>query len=315
MPIIGSYSVPGPSASLTYTEEFSTLDELLVQLPNNTSNLINAQDIRDSVFTLWNRINNVAVVASQSASASVYYTNATPVPVPIGGISAGTTFSNASMSDMWNALLYPYIAPGVALSGGSTREFGSTNVVTLNWSVTKNSSIITSIIVDGVPVTGSPFTTSQSGSQGALSVQNVNTTFFLSAADGTSTPTTSTSVAWVNRRYWGTLSVGHPLVSPSSATFSHSDITSLSNELGNGYIQTRTITTNYDYVVFIWPTNAVDLSTNPPAVKIGGFGNNNWVKTRNNVQFTNQWGYTGTNYDVWVFGNTQAPNTFTYEIT
>ena len=314
MPIIGSYSVGGNTQS-TLSYNYSTLDELLTQLPNNTSNLINAQDIRDAVFTLWDRINNVAVVASQSASASVYYTNAIPVPVTIGGITLGTTFSNASMTDMWNALLYPYIAPSVLLLGGDTREFGSTNVVTLSWFAYKNTNSLTSIIVDSVPILGAPFNSNQSGVQLAVATQDVNTTFYMSTSDGTSTPSTSTSVSWVNRRYWGTLSVGHPLVSASSATFSHIDITTLSNELGNGYIQTRTITTNYDYVVFIWPNNAVDLSTNPPHVKIGGFGNNNWVKTRNNVQFTNQWGYTGTNYDVWVFGNTQAPNTFTYEIT
>jgi hypothetical protein len=52
MPIIGTYS--GGSAS---ANRYSTVDELLTQLPDNTSNLIVAQDVRDSVYTLWETIN------------------------------------------------------------------------------------------------------------------------------------------------------------------------------------------------------------------------------------------------------------------
>lgn len=322
MSVIGSYSVPGPSASLTFTEQFSTLDELLIQLPDNTSNLINAQDIRDSVFTLWNRIDAVSVVASMSASASVYYTNTAQVPVAIGGIPVGMSFSGTySVQQMFDMLLYPYVQPSAALSGGTTKEFGSNPAVTLSWNAYKNSQNLTTINLykNAAPIyshLGSPFTTNQSGSFGTTAVQDTTTTFSLEVIDTQPTSVFAyTYVYWDNRRYWGTLPVGHPLVTSSGLTFSHGEITALSNELSSGYVQTRTITTNYDYVVFIWPNNAVDLSTNPPHVKIGGFGNNNWVKTRSNVQFINQWGYSGTNYDVWVFGNTQAPNTFTYEIT
>ena len=39
------------------------------------------------------------------------YTNAAAVPTTIGGITAGSTFSNKSIKEMWDALLYPYQAP------------------------------------------------------------------------------------------------------------------------------------------------------------------------------------------------------------
>jgi hypothetical protein len=39
------------------------------------------------------------------------YTNATPVPVTIGGIASGTTFVAQTMSQMFDALLYPYQSP------------------------------------------------------------------------------------------------------------------------------------------------------------------------------------------------------------
>ena len=48
--IIGSYS--GGSAS---ADRYSTFEELLSQLPDNTANQIQASDIRDSVWTLWNK--------------------------------------------------------------------------------------------------------------------------------------------------------------------------------------------------------------------------------------------------------------------
>ena len=39
------------------------------------------------------------------------YTNLTPTPTTIGGISAGSTFSGQTMQQMWDALLYPYQFP------------------------------------------------------------------------------------------------------------------------------------------------------------------------------------------------------------
>jgi hypothetical protein len=315
--IIGTFSGPPlPTGGSSSANEYSTIQELLYKMPDNTANLIQAKDVRDSVYTLWERISAVQNVASQSASASVIYSNSLSTPYTVGGIPAGSTFTNQTMQEMWDALLYPYVAPGASLAGGFYREYGDSNVLTLSWSVTKHSKSITSIVVNGTPkvATGN----NQSGTQAATSTQNSNTTFSMTVSDipnGSSTITATTTATWDNRRYWGTLPVGHALTTVSGLAFTHGNISSLNNELGSGYAQTRTITTNTDYVVFIWPHNSVDLSTNPPHVSIGGFGNNNWIKTRNNVQFTNQFGYTGTNYDVWVFGNTQAPNTFTYVIS
>ena len=64
--IIGSYSPGGPGSSAS-ANEYSTIDELLIQLPDNTANAIDASDVRDSVYTLWERISYVEVIASQSA--------------------------------------------------------------------------------------------------------------------------------------------------------------------------------------------------------------------------------------------------------
>ena len=77
-------------------------------------------------------------------SASDSYTNATPTPIAVGGIAKGTTFENKSMSDMFNALLYPYVAPSNLVLNASEMNgvFESGTTVTLNsvsWSFSKNS--------------------------------------------------------------------------------------------------------------------------------------------------------------------------------
>lgn len=322
--IIGTFSgPPAPYGGSASANRYPNVQDLLYKLVDNTSNLIQAKDVRDSVYTLWEKISEVQTTASQSASASSYYTNLSPsVASNLAGIPAGSTFSGASMQEMWDKLLYPYVSPYTSISGGNTREFGDSNVVNLSWSATKNTKPLTFITlkknggtIQNVVVTGN----SQTGTFATTAVSNSNTTFNIEVVDSnTPTPTTVygyTYVYWDNRRYWGTLPSGHVLTTISSSPFSHSNLSGLGSELGSGYTQTRSITTNFDYVVFIWPSNSVNLSTNPPHVSIGGFGNNNWIKTRSNVTFTNQFGYTGTTYDVWVFGNTQAPNTFTYVIT
>ena len=77
-------------------------------------------------------------------SASDSYTNATPTPIAVGGIAKGTTFENKSMSDMFNALLYPYVAPSNLVLNASEMNgvFESGTTVTINsvsWSFSKNS--------------------------------------------------------------------------------------------------------------------------------------------------------------------------------
>ena len=89
------------------------------------------------------------------------FTNLTPTPVTIGGIPSGSTFVGATMSEMWEALLYPYQYPafssflmsgqsvilecGVEISGGSKLW---------TWGTTNSSNIVAnSIDIDDVTTT------------------------------------------------------------------------------------------------------------------------------------------------------------------
>lgn len=75
------------------------------------------------------------------------YTNSTPVPTTIGGITAGSTFSNQTMQQMWDTLLYPYQAPAFSsfsISGQSTTIEVGTSIAgtkTFSWSTANPSNV------------------------------------------------------------------------------------------------------------------------------------------------------------------------------
>jgi len=301
--IIGTYS--GGSAS---AYEYSTLPELLTQLPDNTGNQIDAINVRNSVYTLWQRISQVQTVASQSASASVLYTNLTPTPLSIGGISAGSTFSNKTMQEMWDKLLYPYIGPSSGLSPNVAREFGGSNQITLTYTATKNTNSLTSIILykNGSPiytVPGGPFNVSQSGTYTSNATQNVNTSFSVVVNDGTSTSSAGVSFNWYNAVYWGkTPNFALPSMSVVGTQPAWAD----GAGVGSGKSLASSRSGNYSgingsgqYLVFAWPT-----SFGNPTFTINGLPNTAFTKIGSSISYVNMNLYTE-NYDVWISNTAQ----------
>jgi hypothetical protein len=97
------------------------------------------------------------LVATSSGGST--YTNANPTPVTIGGIAAGSTFSAQTMTQMWDALLYPYQSPtfsSFAMTGVTTLEVGDSisGAKTFTWTTT-NSANINANSIDILDVTGS----------------------------------------------------------------------------------------------------------------------------------------------------------------
>jgi hypothetical protein len=319
MPIIGSFSFGSASAT-----RYSTVNELLNQLPDNTANLIDASDVRDSVYSLWEYIGDVQTLASQSATVSTYYTNSTSVPVTIGGITAGMSFPGTySMQQMWDMLLYPYIAPSCSFGSLGNRQFGAPLPVTLSWSVTKNTNTITSIIVDGVAQV--PTGVSQAGTKAASSTHSVSpgvsqvNTFTMTCSDGTTTPGTSVNLTWMNKRYWGKVdltSIGNPdlttypgLAGSVGAFLTDTVIKSLSGAgVGSGSELATTKAKTYtnmngtgQHLVFAFPT-----SFGTPAFTVNGFSSNAFTKVRSASVFVNDYNFSGTVYDVWVSNTLQG---------
>lgn len=323
----------GSSAS---SDRYSTVDELLTQLPDNTANLILPQDIRDSVFSLWKYTEDVELIASSAASASAFFQNPNPTTVTVGGIPAGSTFPTpTTMQSMWNQLLYPYIAPisSLSIAGSSTREYGNSlglyaNSLTLNWSVTQNDSnyAITSITVDGSPqvVTG----TSQAGTKNTngthswVSVPSSQTnTFNMSASDSyVSTVNASATLTWMNKIYWGRVDlspIGNPnlTTNPGSASLvipyvDDSDILSLTGAgVGSGSELSATKNKTYtgingsgQHLVFAWPSSVSGATA--PSFTVNSLPNTAFTRIRTASAFTNIHGFT-TNYEVWISNTLQ----------
>jgi hypothetical protein len=166
---------------------------------------------------------------------SVLYTNATAVPSTIGGIAVGSTFTNQTMQQMWDALLYPYQSPTFAsfsISGQSTPiEVGTTisGTKTFAWSTTNSSNVqtntvnindvtnsvvlLTSSANDGSEVITLPSSitkTVPSSHQWQISAVNTNIITF----------NRTFTVNWYWKIYYGT---------SSNVTLTESDIESLAN--------------------------------------------------------------------------------------
>lgn len=315
MPIIGSFSYGSASAI-----EYSTIEELLSQFPDNTANIIVAQDIRDAVYTLWER-------TGDGLTASVYFQNENPTPVTVGGIPAGSAFPDPTdMQTMWNQLLYPYVAPSCSLGNDYTREYGdpnglATNSITFTWNVTKNSESITSITVVGQSVV--PTGNSQTGSVAVTGTHSVTpgasqtNTFSMSVTDGTQTDTDNATITWVNRIYWGSIDLGgvnlttNPQLVTQVALLCDDDaILNLTGAgVGSGSILVTSKNRGYngingagDHLIFAWPSSVSGATS--PTFTVNGLPNTAFTRVRTASAFTNQYGFT-TNYEVWVSNTLQ----------
>ena len=340
--LIGTYSLNAPVAGPSFTGQwttgtpitgsssansYNTLQELLVKIPDNTANLIQPKDLRDSVYTLWEYVSSVSVIASQSAGASSYYTNPGLVPVSVGGISSGSSFPGTfSMQQMWDLLLYPYIVPGAGLGSIATRQYGSVTSVTLSWSVTKNTNTITSIIVDGVPQvptgnsqTGTKATT---GSHGATPPVSTTNTFTMTSSDGISTTSASTTLTWMNKRYWGYIDLT-PIGSPDLTTYpglsgtvgayiTDTMIKSMTGANANGQVFGNELSTTKsktytgingsgNHLVFAFPS-----AFGTPSFSVNGLPNTAFTKVKSSFYFVNEQTWSGTLYDVWVSNTAQG---------
>lgn len=205
---------------------------------------------------------------------SVPYTNATPMPVAVGGYPAGTVFSNVEFAALMTGLLYPYLAPLASLQvSAPVRRLGASNAATLTYAAQARSKPLTSLVVNGADRPLSP----PNGTVTVSVPQNQNTVFTMVASDGDTPTQASAGVQWLNDRFWG---------ASSSPTLTNAQVLALNNELSGGRQQTRTLVLNNEYVWLAWPARL----GNPASVSVNGFANNAQLITTANV--TNAAGFT-----------------------
>ena len=246
------------------------------------------------------------VQALYDSGADVRYTNTEPTSVTIGGISAGSTFTDQTMTEMWDALLYPYQSPlfdSFSISGqSSVLEVGGEIPVSVTfiWSTSNPSNIVAdSIDIEDVTLSSTLVSgTTNDGTEavtmaGAISKTSATTHTFRISGENTESDTFSRDAVyqWRWRFYWGN--------SPNPSLV-EADIEALSdNSLYSSIARTYSFdaaASNYKYICYpsLYGTlsNFKDTSTNldipfesPDTVSV----------TNANGQTTNYYVYRSTN--------------------
>ena len=130
-----SLGLPEIGTGSNYFSQYdSNITGLLSRIYDNNSNVILAKDVRDPIWSLWNQIQ---LVASQSLTASSFYSLGTPSTITIGGILEGSTFSSVTFNQLFDTMLLPYVSPVVDNFGPSITElqFGNTTPINLTYSI------------------------------------------------------------------------------------------------------------------------------------------------------------------------------------
>lgn len=314
MALIGSYSVGGSYSLVTYSNQYDTVDELLIQIPENTSGSIRAEDIRDSVYSIWKQVEYVA--ASFSSAGDSEYNRATSSTVAVGGISIGSTFSGTIQSAL-DRIFFPYVSPAASITSWGVKEFGDPTGYNFNliWSAVQNSSPIVQITVNGILQTLSPL----SGIVPATSTHSItpglqsNQVYDINVSDGTTSVTASTTISWQNKIYSGVLdgtTIGNPdltsfpgsassvqsLISSSTIIGLNSQFSLTKNKTYNGFNGSG------QYLIFAWPSNIPGSTT--PTFTVNGLPSTAFTPIQSSFPFTNFWGFNA-NYEIWISNTIQ----------
>ena len=172
--------------------------------------------------TVWVNSDGVTAWSKQQS----VYSSITPTPVTIGGIAAGSTFTNQTMQQMFDTLLYPYQAPSFtsfSFAGvSSPLEVGASIAAnrTAIWS-TSNSANVAVNSISVLDITSSATIASglsNSGSTNLTYAAVTHTTatshnFRISATNSQSGAfTRDFGVSWSWRLFYGESASGGPLI-------------------------------------------------------------------------------------------------------
>jgi hypothetical protein len=313
------------TSSLYESKRWSDVQDLLNQLQDNNANLIYANHVRDAVYTLWERVEEVAIVAASASALSPYFQNSNPATVTVGGITLGTTFSTQqTVQQMFDLMLYPYVQPVLSFSATnslplSNKEYGQNPNSTAYWNVTKGSDSIQTIVVDGISVIANGGSQSGSktvtGSYSTIAASTLNS-FQMTVNDGVTNYTISTSYEWMNRLYWGSLdlsSLNYPdfTLDPgllATVTMNSATILGLDNsKLFKGFDNTTSLESfdllaSGNYLVFAWSSFIPYATT--PRFYVNGVRSTAFSNIKTGWNFTNVHGATSS-YEVWISNTSQ----------
>jgi len=268
-------------------------DEPVMALDSHNGDLTVRRDINcDEGQILSGGVN---ISALWGGGAGTTYTNATPMPEDIHGIDAGTTWSNATMTEVFDAIFYPYQDPVfTSFNFGQTSPLevgatGAANSITFVWGMTNDSNVTgatpiriedATLVIDIIPATANDNfeTGTYYGTTGLTKTSEAGHSWLIWATDTNSrTFSRSTSILWRWRFYYG---------SDALSIATESMIEGLQNYiLTNDQDQTYVCDAN-NYKWICWPTlygtSSVftDAGTNNPVA----------MESPQTVSVTNQFG-------------------------
>lgn len=221
------------------------------------------------------------------SNLNVTYTPSGSTTATAGGLTSGTDLGTSALTlqSLLDRVFYAATNPSATLSASSpTREFGSSNAVTLSWTATKNTGTPTitaiAITANNSGTTGSavsPTGNTQSGSNAGTVVQDTasTTTFTLTVTAGSRSATTTATVNYRSKFYYGVSSVASA-VDGSGTAITDAQIRGLANSpLSTARtLSATTFSPSSQYVYFAWPAsfepvggcNAVDITSTSTTV-------------------------------------------------
>lgn len=311
----------GTGSSPSWFSQFETdITQLLIRLSDNTNNQIEAKDVRDSIWTLYNQIQTVA---SQSLTQSFSYTLATPSTINVGGISSGSTFSGISFQEFLDTLLLPYVPPNVDFIGLSNTEleFGQATPTAVNFIIDVGSSPLSATIsfispstpLNGYSTTGNDpeigstnnFTPTFSLSP---SISQLNTVTMSFSTLDSLVFTASASLEFKHRKYYGPVNLTSIGGFTPSSTSSIAAVSSFIDDTAILGLSFSELTTNFEFSQDIYFATGSHFALAYPSVfgdlpdsgvYVHNIFSTGFTKIRSSVTFSNQFSYQ-TPYDLWI---------------
>jgi hypothetical protein len=214
------------------------------------------------------------------AGLSTTYTNAEATPTTIGGIPAGTTFSNVELSQIIEDLLYPYQTPAFSyfrVNGASSvtlgvgETFSGSNLV-FTWATTNSGNVqANSIVLNGTSGLANDGAETQTVADKTETTQ-ASDSFTIQGTDSNSDTFSRTiTLNWRHRRYFGV---------SANTSLNDAEVKALSSE----YSTNHTKSVEYDgaggrYFYFAFPQSFGALTN----TTINSLSWNDWVLETRNV--------------------------------
>ena len=215
--------------------------------------------------SFWEKAQAYIDEGDANAINSVTYTNENPTTAALGGIAKGETFESQTIKQMFDMLLYPYVAFTGATAtatptNGGTREMGNqASVTAVNWNCgTKGSMDLTSVkLYSGTAASGSAIDDQTPGSASSgtftladpVTTSNDNPRWTVQITDGKTTRTGTTgSFVWITPFYHGVCPTDK-----SAATLTADEIKAMTKDLTSKGTKSYSYTTDNSKACIAYP--------------------------------------------------------------